>query len=293
MNPYLHLVRAPAALTVLGDTVAGAAARGGAWRGGAALGGARGAGGGLRGRRLLLPAASVALYWSGMALNDWADRRLDAVERPERPIPSGRVSPDRALAVAGGLAALGLGLAAVAGGPRALATATALAGAVCAYDTVLKDTPAGPLAMAACRGLDVLLGAPPGGVRDALPAASVLAAHTLGVTALSRGEVRGTSPAVARAVLAGTAATAVAAGARGWRSAAGAAVYVALVGRAQLAVVRSGGGAAEVRAATAAGVHGMVPLQAALAAHGSWRSALAVACALPPARRLGRTVGPT
>jgi len=28
-----------------------------------------------------------------MALNDYADRDLDAVERPERPIPSGRVSP--------------------------------------------------------------------------------------------------------------------------------------------------------------------------------------------------------
>ncbi|MFE2757252.1 4-hydroxybenzoate polyprenyltransferase, partial [Actinosynnema sp. NPDC059335] len=67
MNPYLKLVRAPAALTVLGDTVAGAA-------------------GGLRGRRLLLPVASAALYWSGMALNDWADRDVDAVERPERPI---------------------------------------------------------------------------------------------------------------------------------------------------------------------------------------------------------------
>ncbi|MFC6093512.1 UbiA family prenyltransferase, partial [Saccharothrix lopnurensis] len=185
---------------------------------GAAVPGAAlsGAAGGLRGRRLLLPLASAALYWSGMALNDWADRELDAVERPERPVPSGRVSADRALAVAGGLGALGLALAAVAGGRRSLGTAGALAGAVWAYDTVLKDTPAGPLAMAACRGLDVLLGAPPGGVRDALPAASVLAAHTLGVTVLSRGEVHGTSPAVARAALAGTAATAVAAGSRGW-----------------------------------------------------------------------------
>jgi 4-hydroxybenzoate polyprenyltransferase len=89
MKAYVQLVRAPAALTVLGDTVAGAAA----------------AGNPLRGRRLLLPLSSVAFYWAGMALNDWADRKLDAVERPERPIPSGRVSPEQALAVAGGLTA--------------------------------------------------------------------------------------------------------------------------------------------------------------------------------------------
>ena len=99
MKAYLQLVRAPAALTVLGDTVAGAAA----------------AGKPLRGRRLLLPLSSAAFYWSGMALNDWADRELDATERPERPIPSGRVSPNQALAVAAGLTAAGIGLAAAAG----------------------------------------------------------------------------------------------------------------------------------------------------------------------------------
>jgi 4-hydroxybenzoate polyprenyltransferase len=81
-----ELIRAPAALSVPGDPLAGAAATG-------ALG-ARAAG---------LAAASVCLYWSGMAANDWADRELDAKERPERPIPSGRVSPGTALRVAAGL----------------------------------------------------------------------------------------------------------------------------------------------------------------------------------------------
>ncbi|MGM1062806.1 SCO3242 family prenyltransferase [Saccharothrix sp. Mg75] len=273
MNPYLRLVRAPAALTVLGDAVAGA-------------------GGVLRGRRLLLPLSSVALYWAGMALNDWADRSVDAVERPERPIPSGQVPPGAALAVAGGLTAIGLGLAACAGGRRSLATAGALAGAVWAYDTVLKDTALGPVAVAACRGLDVLLGAAPGARRAALPAAGALAAHTLGVTVLSRGEVHGTSPSVARAALVGTCATAVAVAARGPRSAVGALGYAAFVGRAQLAALEDPS-ARRVRAATVAGIHGMVPLQAALAARGPLRSALAVACALPLARRFGRKVGPT
>ncbi|OXM44424.1 4-hydroxybenzoate polyprenyltransferase, partial [Amycolatopsis thailandensis] len=89
MNSYVELVRAPAALTVLGDTVAGSAA----------------AGLKMTGRRLLLPLSSVAFYWAGMALNDWADRNLDARERPERPIPSGRVSAGAALTTGAALTA--------------------------------------------------------------------------------------------------------------------------------------------------------------------------------------------
>src|SRR5207247_7043471 len=102
------------------------------------------------------------------ALNDYADRELDAVERPERPIPSGRVSPAFALCLASGLTAAGLGLAGFAG-RQALRVAVPLAATVWAYDLVLKPTPAGPVAMAAARTLDVLLGA--GGARAAVPAA--------------------------------------------------------------------------------------------------------------------------
>ncbi len=93
-----------------------------------------------------------------MALNDWADRAEDAVERPHRPIPSGRVRPAAALTAAGTLTGTGLALAAAAGRP-ALAVATPLAATVWAYDLGLKHTPAGPAAMAAARGLDLLLGA--------------------------------------------------------------------------------------------------------------------------------------
>ncbi|WP_053717894.1 SCO3242 family prenyltransferase [Saccharothrix sp. NRRL B-16348] len=284
MRAYAELVRAPAALTVLGDTLAGAAA----------------AGLPLRGRRLLLPLSSVALYWSGMALNDWADRELDAVERPERPIPSGRVTPRAALTAAVLLSATGLGLAAVAGGRDALAVAVPVAAAVWSYDTVLKDTAAGPLAMAACRGLDVLLGAGRERAVSALPAAAVMAGHTLGVTALSRGEVRGASAGAARAVLGGTAATALATIARPgrtWRhrlgALAGVATYAATVGRAQWAAVRDPG-AGTVRSATKTGIHGMVPLQCALVARsGSPGVAAGLALVLPLARELARKVGPT
>ncbi len=282
MKAYLQLVRAPAALTVLGDTVAGAAA----------------AGRPLRGRRLLLPLSSVSFYWAGMALNDWADRELDAVERPERPIPSGRISPGQALAVAGGLTAAGLGLARAAGGRDTLAMALPLAAAVWAYDTVLKNTVAGPAAMAACRAFDVLMGAG-GNPGKALPSAIAVGGHTLGVTALSRGEVHGATTTTANAVLAGTGLTALAAatGARRWRDRLGAlaftGVYATTVGRAQYDATQDPS-APRVREATKAGIHGMVPLQAALAARrGSLFGAIAVAAALPVARLLAKKVSPT
>ncbi|WP_253776244.1 SCO3242 family prenyltransferase [Goodfellowiella coeruleoviolacea] len=284
MRALAQLVRAPAALTVLGDTVAGAAA----------------AGRPLRGRRLALPLASVALYWSGMALNDWADRAVDAVERPERPIPSGRISANGALAVAVALTATGLGLAAVGGGRDALGVAVPLAGAVWAYDTLLKPSAAGPVGMATCRALDVLLGAGLRAGPRALAPAAVIAGHTLGVTALSRGEVHGARPSTALGALTGTAAATLAAVTGVARSrwhraaaAAGAAVYAATVGRAQLDAARRPDGPT-ARAATGAGIHGMVPLQAALAARrGSITGALAVVTALPLARRLSRKVSPT
>jgi hypothetical protein len=279
VKALVELVRAPAALTVLGDTLAGAAA----------------AGIPLRGRRLALPLASVAFYWSGTALNDWSDRVVDATERPERPIPSGRVSPSQALAVAGGLTAAGLGLAAYGG---ALRVAVPLAGAVWAYDLVLKSTVAGPAAMAVCRGLDVLLGA--GGARTALPSAAVMAGHTFGLTVLSRGEVHGASKTTARAALAGTAAATLAAvtgRSSSWRHRLGAlafgGMYAANVGTAQLEATRDPSGPV-VRKATMAGIHGMVPLQAALAARrGSLLGAGLLTGALPLARRLARRVSPT
>jgi 4-hydroxybenzoate polyprenyltransferase len=282
MNAWIALLRAPAALTVPGDTLAGAAA----------------AGKPLRGRRRVLPLASVALYWSGMALNDWADRTVDAIERPERPIPSGRITPSQALAVAGALSASGLCLAAVGGGRDALWIALPLTGAIWAYDTKLKSTPAGPAAMGLCRALDVLLGAGGARWRSAIRPAAVLAGHTVGVTVLSRGEVHGGSRAAGFGALAGTALSAIVA--TGGRkplpriaSSACALGYARGVGGAQLAAGRDPS-AKSVRKATVAGIHGMVPLQAGLAARqGSLAGAALVVALLPVVRRLSRRTSPT
>jgi 4-hydroxybenzoate polyprenyltransferase len=275
VKALVELVRAPAALTVPGDAVAGAAAAG--WPFGR--------------RTLALTGASVCLYWAGMALNDYADRELDAVERPERPIPSGRVTPGTALGVAAGLTAGGLGIAAAAGGRRALRVALPLAATVWAYDFVLKNTVFGPAAMAATRTLDVLLGA--GGAKPALPAALTVGAHTFAVTTLSRSEVHGAKPALPAATLAATAGVGVAAGRGGLLASALLATYAVTTGGAQYDAVRDPA-AAKIRRAVGAGIHGMIPLQAGLIARtGAWRPALAVAAAFPLARALSRKVSPT
>lgn len=290
LGDLAELVRAPAALSVPGDALAGAAVAGTL--------GPRTAG---------LSAASVCLYWAGMSANDWADRDLDAKERPERPIPSGRVTPGTALSIAVTLTGAGLGLAGLAGGRRALAVAATLAGTVWWYDCAGKHTAAGPAAMAACRGLDLLLGASSGpgrqsagGWRAAGPALTV-AAHTYTVTALSRREVAGGRPLLPAATLAGTAVAAAASlrarrppatwrrllagGLVGW--------YAATYGAAQLHVL-SEPSAGNMRAAVGAGITSLPALQGALIARsGRPAVALAVAAAAPLGHRLASWVSPT
>lgn len=198
VQAWAELLRVSALFSVPGDALAGAAALGARPHHGTAL----------------AVGASLCLYEAGMALNDWADREEDAVDRPHRPIPSGRISPPAALAAAGALTAAGLALAARAGRP-ALGVASALAATVWCYDLHFKHTVGGPAAMAAARGLDLVLGAvATGGVRPdgaagvgvvaALPSAVVLAAHTYAVTAVSRHETQGGSTAAPLAALAAT-----------------------------------------------------------------------------------------
>ncbi|MFG1670724.1 SCO3242 family prenyltransferase [Streptomyces sp. Y7] len=281
----LTLVRAPAALSVPGDVLAGAAA----------------AGRPLRPSTLGTIASSVCLYWAGMALNDYADRDLDAVERPERPIPSGQISPAAALTVAGALTAAGLGLAVLAQGRRGLLSALPLAGTVWAYDLALKPTRAAAPAMAAARTLDVLAGAGPGGLRRALPTAATIGLHTGILTALSRHEVYGAPRAVPLTSLAAGLTVGAATFARGRRArpadrltaALCTAVYTAGGVRAHAVAARTPS-SLRVRQAVAAGIHGLIPLQGALTATAG-RGALGawIAAGLPLARRLGRKVSPT
>jgi 4-hydroxybenzoate polyprenyltransferase len=255
VSNYLELVRAPAVLTVLGDTLAGGSAAGHA----------------LSGRRIVLPLASACLYAGGMALNDYADRDTDARERPERPIPSGRISARNALAAAAALTVAGLGLSAAGGGRRAFVVAVPLAACVWTYDLLAKNHPlSGALTMGSCRALDVLMGAGSGSLRAALPAAGVMGGHTVAVTLLSRGEVEGTTTTTASGVAVGTGliAGAVVAGTAGPRSRilavlAATAAYAARCAPAQVRAARNPA-ARNALEATKAGIRAMIPLQAAL-----------------------------
>jgi len=114
---------------------------------------------------LLLALTSGCLYLAGMVWNDFFDRAEDAAARPFRPLPSGRVSVRTAVLLGVVLFACGLGFAVLAGmpgdtawNPSPFAYAIAILLAVLIYDGGVKRTPAGPVAMASCRFLNVLLG---------------------------------------------------------------------------------------------------------------------------------------
>lgn len=163
------------------------------------LAGALLAGGSLGDARLpLLMLALSCFYIGGMFLNDAFDRDFDARHRPERPIPSGRVSAPQVFTIGFGLLAAGLvaiawqGRAA-AGGPawHALAAACALAVAIVFYDAFHKNNPLSPLVMGLCRVLVVVTAAyaytasPPSAV---WLAATGLLCHLIGLTYIAKQE---------------------------------------------------------------------------------------------------------
>jgi 1,4-dihydroxy-2-naphthoate octaprenyltransferase len=155
---------------------------------------------------LLLMLASVCLYCGGMAWNDFFDLEQDRRERPERPIPSGRITPFHAAVCAAALVAAGVLFAFLSGlvqssrGEGSYLTPTVLAllltGAIFLYDAWLKRTAIGPLGMGACRFLNVLLGITPVAAllwSRGLYLAIVVGLYIVGVTWLARTEARASS----------------------------------------------------------------------------------------------------
>lgn len=187
LRGYLELLRPANVVTAVADVLAGYAVAG-------------------RSAPRALPwllGATACLYAGGVVLNDYFDRRLDAVERPERPIPAGRVSARGAAALGGGLLAAGTGLAALAT-PAAGAVAAAIAVLVLLYDMRSKRHGVlGPVNMGACRALNLLLGV--AAVPALLPSRWALGliplVYIAAVTLVSRGEVHGGKRGTARLAL--------------------------------------------------------------------------------------------
>lgn len=102
---------------------------------------------------LLLVAMSL-FYVGGMYLNDAFDADIDAIERPERPIPSGAVSRATVYAAGSSMLVAGIVLVQVAApGIWPLASSLALAAMIVFYNWHHKANPLSPFVMGLCRVL--------------------------------------------------------------------------------------------------------------------------------------------
>lgn len=160
--------------------------------------------------RLFLGIAAAALFiMAGMALNDVADREVDARERPGRPIPSGAITLRGAWTVSLAMMALGLILLSVAN-VFSLLIGLLLCGAVFLYNFVLKSTALGPASMGLCRLFNLLTGMsltwvgwPDQFSTAALGSLFSLWAYIALVTYLAKDEVQGNSRLKAKLFLSG------------------------------------------------------------------------------------------
>jgi 4-hydroxybenzoate polyprenyltransferase len=145
---YFELLRLPAVFTAMADVMMGYLVTQGSFQPPWAV--------------ALLIASSSLIYLAGMVLNDVHDVDVDAVQRPQRPIPSGRISLLSAQRLGWGMLAGGVITAwlvsLLAGNFYPGIVATILVAAVVLYDIVLKRTAIAPLVMGSCRFLNVLLG---------------------------------------------------------------------------------------------------------------------------------------
>lgn len=153
-------------------------------------------------RGALLVLASGLLYMAGMVWNDWFDLEEDRYARPGRPLPSGAISTKSAVIIGSILMLLGIG-AALGASPRSGLLAGFLAFAILAYDARIKRTPWGPIGMAACRFLNVLLAvslADPATVPQItqLHLAGTIGLYIVGVTWFARTEEKRSEPKVLR-----------------------------------------------------------------------------------------------
>lgn len=189
MIAWLELMRLSNTPTVLSNVLAGAAvgmlAR---------LSGARPDGWAL----VALLGGAGLVYTAGMVLNDVFDARVDALERPSRPLPSGRVAHGAALL--GGLFMLGCGTALLSvAGEGVFPWALLLAALVLLYDALHAQLPGSWILPGMCRALVVLIAAramSPGAGWDVIAwVGGSLVVYVALVSIVAREETRGLDPA--------------------------------------------------------------------------------------------------
>ncbi|MDO8631318.1 MAG: UbiA family prenyltransferase [Phycisphaerales bacterium] len=179
LQPYFDLVRLPNLFTAAADVLAGFFFAGGLpeeWP-----------------IALRLCLSSMCLYAGGVAFNDVCDTPHDAIERPERPIPSGKISRAAAFRLSVGLLLIGVGVAATVS-IRSAAFATAIVVTILFYDALFKHTPFAPVFMGLCRALNLSLGLfalPSLAIPRAARPIALMWLYIASVTFFARKEVRG------------------------------------------------------------------------------------------------------
>ena len=106
---------------------------------------------------LLLTTTSILLYVVGIIINDYRELEIDRKERPDRPLPAGKISPRSALAFVFVAAISAIFLATLVGIPSVL-LAVILLITIIAYDCWLKNNFLGYFAIALARVINVVLG---------------------------------------------------------------------------------------------------------------------------------------
>ena len=152
----------------------------------------------------LLCVSTIGLYGGGVVFNDVFDAKLDAVERPERPIPSGLITITEATMLGCLLLVAGIAAAAM-WHPLSGLIALTIAIAALVYDKWGKHHKLlGPVNMGVCRGLNLLLGVSiysastpyslySPALIDSWYLAFVPIIYIASITMISRGEVHGGS----------------------------------------------------------------------------------------------------
>lgn len=249
-----------------------------------------------------LSVASASIYAGGTTLNDYFDADIDAVERPERPIPSGRISRRGALTFGVALLSVGVVVSAVSVGLMAGIVAATVAGLVVLYDGVAKDTALGFAVMGMTRGVNVVLGTTAGEGLSTLPTwvfivPVAITVYIATLTWMAADEAHGGDPRVISFTAVVAAAAAVAApvvtalATDGWLrvvvAAAVAGGFLAFVGG-PLRTARADPTPETVGPAVGKGVVGLVILEAAFATIAGLRWSVAAVLFVLPAVALAR-----